>query len=118
MFAEFVPKTKQSVGSDLPAHLRSPAAVAVLVDVLELVGMRVVVVVVVVSVVIVVVVAVVELVEVLELVDVLVLDEVAVVRVEVVGLQVPHRTGQSACIRSRMGAILLVHKCVKSALVG
>ena len=48
MFAEFVPKTKQSVGSDLPAHLRSPAAVAVLVDVLELVGMRVVVVVVVV----------------------------------------------------------------------
>jgi hypothetical protein len=87
------------------------------VDELELVEVIVMVLMVVVVVVAGVVVAAVELVRALELVDELVLDAVVVVRVDVVGLQVPHRTGQSVCIRSRIGAMLLLQRCVKSTFV-
>jgi hypothetical protein len=104
MFTACVPKTKQSVGSGLPAHVRPPVVEGVLVDVLELVTVRVVVIVVVVL----------ELVDEVEvvLVEVLVVDEVLVV--EVLVMQVSHKTGQSTRICSRISAMLLVQRCFKS----
>jgi hypothetical protein len=106
MFTARSCKTKQSVGSGLPAHVRSPDVVSVLVDVLELVAVRVVVVVAVVPVL--------ELVEevVVLVVTVLVLDDVLVL--EVVVIQVSHSTGQSIRICSRISAMLLVQRCFKS----